>query len=1533
MSKLDRQRLSSVSAVALATALVALVPPQAHALNECGPDAAGQDTVTCAAASYTGIRYENSDGLTLVLANPSMTAPNGAVYVLSSMTNTGDIAIEDASFGTITTGTGFARPTLLAANDGTAGNASVTMTAGAISNAAFLGDALNADVRTAGNTGTASATINGGSATTTGGSGVGVRAENGGLGAAWATLNGGAITTSGASSHGVNAVIDRAANTADATATMTGGGVTTTGNTANGVHAWHQGLGVATVTVSGGAISATGLSARGAAARISNAASAADATVEMSGGQITVGGAELAGNGSPAGILSQTGGTGDAVVTMSGGAITTLASAVADGVRAQSTGGNYRVDVTGGSVTLSTTQGAAIHTLAAAGGTLNIGADAVIDGSSSGVAIRDGDLAHDGTDEIGGDAIIYTAGTLNGDVILGLGSDALNVVGGQINGDIIGDGVNNDDINFTLGSGAFTHAAAYAITDIDTVSMNSGTVQLDSVVDAFTVDVHGGLLTLTAANTYDGGTYLDAGVLSVSSDANLGAAAGALNFNGGMLQVTGAGFTGTARTINWDVEGGGFDIADAANVFTLSQSLAGGPLSKLGTGTLALTGDNTPAGVSIAAGTLQVGDGGTSGSIAGDVLNNGALAFNRSDAVNFAGLISGSGAVSQTGSGMTELTGANSYAGATNVVAGVLRINGDQSAATGLTSVAGGATLGGAGVIGGDVVVADAGVLAPGNSPGELTINGDLSLADASVLDFELGAAGVPGGPLNDLITVGGDLTLDGVLNVATSAGGAFDPGVYRIISYGGSLTDNVLQAGIIPSPEFFVQTAIAGQVNLVNTAGLEVNYWDAGPRNDGSIAGGAGRWHAAGADTWTTPSGDVNLPYENGAFAIFGGTPGIVTVDDSFGDVTASGMQFAVDGYVIDGDPLTLTGAPSAVVRVGDGTAAGADYTATIGSQLTGATRLEKADFGTLILTGANAYTGGTTISGGALQLGGGGTSGSITGDVVNEGELVFNRSNSMDFAGVISGDGQLRQIGSGLTSLTADSSGFTGTTSVEAGTLAVNGSLCGDVDVLAGARLQGTGVLCDTDNAGVVAPGNSIGTLTVDGDYAGNGGTLEIEAELGGDASPSDRLVVTGATSGTTDVQVINLGGTGAQTIEGIKIVDVGGASNGSFTLLGDYSLNGDEVVVAGAYGYALHMNGASTPTDGDWYLRSALVNPPAAGPNPGPAPEPDPSGAPAPLYQAGVPVYEAYAQALQGFAALGTLQQRAGNRTWGDGAADGEGAWLRFDTMHANYESEGSTTGAHQDLETWRLQLGADARLHEGSGGTVIGSLFAQYGTIGGSIDSVYGDGKITGDGFGAGGALTWHASNGIYVDGVAQATWYESDLTSRVIGALAEELGGTGYGLSIEAGKQLPLSETLSLTPQAQLSYAQVGFDDFSDPFGADVSLARSEALQGRLGLSLDHRREWTGQDGLPAQSHIYGIANLYYAVDAENEVDVAGTRIFADPDQLWGGVGIGGSYNVSGGKHSLFAEGALNTSLENLGDSHSVTGTIGWRTAW
>ena len=148
-------------------------------------------------------------------------------------------------------------------------------------------------------------------------------------------------------------------------------------------------------------------------------------------------------------------------------------------------------------------------------------------------------------------------------------------------------------------------------------------------------------------------------------------------------------------------------------------------------------------------------------------------------------------------------------------------------------------------------------------APGTLTINGNLTLDAGSILNFDFGQANVAGGPLNDLVNVGGDLTLDGTLNVSPSAGGSFGPGIYRVFNYGGALTDNGLTIGTIPSPSFFVQTSVANQVNLVNTAGLTLTSGTApGRRMTASINGGDGIWQSsAGNDNWTTITGAFNAP------------------------------------------------------------------------------------------------------------------------------------------------------------------------------------------------------------------------------------------------------------------------------------------------------------------------------------------------------------------------------------------------------------------------------------------------------------------------------------------------------------------------------------------------------------------------------------------------------------------------------------------------------------------------------------------------
>lgn len=174
--------------------------------------------------------------------------------------------------------------------------------------------------------------------------------------------------------------------------------------------------------------------------------------------------------------------------------------------------------------------------------------------------------------------------------------------------------------------------------------------------------VGAGVLTLTGANTYAGGTYFNGGTISVSSDANLGALVGALSFNGGVLQVTGTAFTGTNRTLNWGASGGGFDIADPANSFTVSQSLGGvGGLSKLGGGSLILTGANTyTGGTTVDGGILSV-----NGSLASGVTINPAGTLRGTGQINGPVNVSGKLAPGNSPGTLTANGPVTLYAGST----------------------------------------------------------------------------------------------------------------------------------------------------------------------------------------------------------------------------------------------------------------------------------------------------------------------------------------------------------------------------------------------------------------------------------------------------------------------------------------------------------------------------------------------------------------------------------------------------------------------------------------------------------------------------------------------------------------------------------------------------------------------------------------------------------------------------------------------------------------------------------------------------
>lgn len=660
-------------------------------------------------------------------------------------------------------------------------------------------------------------------------------------------------------------------------------------------------------------------------------------------------------------------------------------------------------------------------------GTLVFNQDKIVkDNVYSGVIKGLGDVVKEGVENL----ILAGDSTYTGDTTINAGN--LQLGNGGTSGAVIG----NIKIINNASSLIFNHNNSR--TSDNNISGEGGVVKEGS-----------GELTLTGTNTYAGGTTINAGTLAVDADDKFGALAGPLTFNGGTLKFL-TGFEGinASRDITLNSKGGTLDTNGISS--TISQVMHGtGGLTKVGAGTLTLTGKNTYTGLTtLSGGDLTLQD---KGSVTGNIkLSNSAstLYFNNTDDVTYGGVISGTGKMTKNGSNILKLTGNNTWAGNTLVNSGMLIVNGDQSrndsGAVGkkmATTVKSGATLGGQGIIGGDVMIESGAILSPGDyvngassAKDSLDINGSLILSRGSVSDFQLGQSHVPGGDLNDLVNVTGDLTLGGTLNVYEPEGGSFGPGVYRLFTYGGILNhadgqqynlagesgDKTLIFGEFPdnnTGNHYLQTIVQNQVNLINTNGLYLQFWDGEANSDGQhghdkaagngkIEGGNGVWTSpvvtVEPNNWTSHNGVNNAPWAQESFAVFAGEKGIVEV---FSDVQnnaevqpvkVSGMQFLTDGYEIvngEGGNNTLQAYYTTLVsdtaggvtpvdteefwiRVGaDDEVMDAKITATIDVPIVQADKeapltLVKMDGGRLILKGENDYDGETHIRGGTLQI-----------------------------------------------------------------------------------------------------------------------------------------------------------------------------------------------------------------------------------------------------------------------------------------------------------------------------------------------------------------------------------------------------------------------------------------------------------------------------------------------------------------------------------------------------------------------------------
>ncbi|HFZ8994067.1 TPA: autotransporter outer membrane beta-barrel domain-containing protein [Citrobacter freundii] len=458
----------------------------------------------------------------------------------------------------------------------------------------------------------------------------------------------------------------------------------------------------------------------------------------------------------------------------------------------------------------------------------------------------------------------------------------------------------------------------------------------------------------------------------------------------------------------------------------------------------------------------------------------------------------------------------------------------------------------------------------------------------------------------------------------------------------------------------------------------------------------------------------------------------------------------------------------------------------------------LTKKGGGTLILDAVNTYSGATNVEQGALWLDPnavigvagsqqlvdvaqgaafGGDNATVNGNVENSGSLYFDN------------------------------------------TLTVNGDVTNSGALVSGSDTIPLPVTQLTDS------GQPDNTLVINGDYTGNGGSLTLNTYLGDDSSPTDKLVVNGNTSGDTTLYINQSGGEGAQTTDGIEVVQVNGTSDGVFT-------QGNQVQ-AGLYEYRLYQD----DSNGDWYLRSQ-----SSSPTP---PEPDDDGDTpvTPQYRADIGAYlgnQWMARSLQ----MQTLYDREGSQYHND---DGS-VWARFRAGSA--ASQAASGNVDIDNNYSQFQLGGDILTWKGEEQSLTVGLMGSYinadtdstGNRGADGSQFSASGNV--DGYNLGVYATWFADaqnhSGMYVDSWYQYGTFNNSVDDGDVGS--EDYDSTANGVSLETGYRYDITlsnnNAVSLTPQAQVTWQNYQADSVTDNSGTRIDGQNGDSWTSRLGLRVD-----------------------------------------------------------------------------------------------
>lgn len=576
----------------------------------------------------------------------------------------------------------------------------------------------------------------------------------------------------------------------------------------------------------------------------------------------------------------------------------------------------------------------------------------------------------------------------------------------------------------------------------------------------------------------------------------------------------------------------------SANTYTGGTFIEGGTLALTGPGTLYSTGsvelsNNPNATFDISGATSNITIG-TLSSIAGNTINLGAnsLTFGQEADTAIAGNVIGSGgSLIKAGSSKVIMTGANTYDGGTVISGGILAIGSGGT----LTSTAP-VTLNGSSTFdistGGDLTIgsltAEAGsaihfgsnTLTFGTAD-DTTVAGTLLAASGGTFTFiKQGSGNVTLSAENTLpdknLLAGGQITLG-----HNSALGVGDLDMYDTTILG--LNDTITIANNLHltngSESFDVTSGTAGISGIITSLSGSTSFTKTG----------AGTLVLSGANTY---SGQTVL------------TAGQITLGNNTGIAATSltmsaGTTLGLNDTIAANNTISITGGSPVSIDVssGSGTLSGG-ISGDAGSSIV------KTGAGILNLAGTNTYDGGTAITAGTLTL---------TGSIDNEGPILMNGSSTFDIsgitpaslvigslsadagttvnlgtkgltfgtdgdstiAGIIAGDAgsSFTKTGTGSATLSGVNT-FAETTTINEGTLVVNGTLPGAVTVLSSGTLKGIGSiggLVSVNDGGSLAPGNSIGTITLDSLTLDTGSTTIIEI---GPTSAS-LIDVTGAAS----------------------------------------------------------------------------------------------------------------------------------------------------------------------------------------------------------------------------------------------------------------------------------------------------------------------------------------------------------------------------------------------------------------------------------